>query len=100
ERAVLLDEGDYIFSHHVELGHLHSLSKNENAGYSTANGNLTFSQIEKSAVLDALTKTNFNQSRAAKLLQISRDQLRYKMKKLGIQSKSGKDAGRNLSDEE
>ncbi len=85
ERAVLLDEGDYIFSHHVELGHLHSLSKNENTGYSTTNGNLTFSQIERSAVLDALTKTNFNQSQAAKLLQISRDQLRYKMKKLGIQ---------------
>ena len=100
ERAVLLDEGDYIFSHHVELGHLHSLSKNENTGYSTTNGNLTFSQIERGAVLDALTKTNFNQSRAAKLLQISRDQLRYKMKKLGIQSKSGKDAGRNLNDEE
>ena len=100
ERAVLLDEGDYIFSHHVELGHLHSLSKNEDAGHTTANGNLTFSQIERGAVLDALTKTNFNQSRAAKLLQISRDQLRYKMKKLGIQSKSGKDAGRNLNDEE
>ena len=98
ERAVLLDEGDYIFSHQVELGHLHSLGKNENAGYSTTNGNLTFSQIEKSAVLDALTKTNFNQSRAAKLLQISRDQLRYKMKKLGIQSKSSKDAGRNLKE--
>ena len=85
ERAVLLDEGDYIFSHHVELGHLHSLSKNEDAGHTTTNGNLTFSQIERSAVLDALTKTNFNQSQAAKLLQISRDQLRYKMKKLGIQ---------------
>ncbi len=99
ERAVLLDEGDYIFSHHVELGHLHSLSKNEDAGYSTTNGNLTFSQIEKSAVLDALTKTNFNQSQAAKLLQISRDQLRYKMKKLGIKSKSSKDPGRNLNDD-
>lgn len=88
ERAVLLDDGDYIFSHHVELGHLHSLSEIKNAGYSTTNGNLTFSQIEKNAVLDALKKTNFNQSQAAKLLQISRDQLRYKMKKLGIKNKS------------
>jgi DNA-binding NtrC family response regulator len=90
ERAVLLDEGDYIFSHHVELGHLHTLSRKENVGYSTTNNNksLTFSQIERNAVFDALTKTNFNQSQAAKLLQISRDQLRYKMKKLGIQSKS------------
>ncbi|MCL6097188.1 MAG: sigma-54 dependent transcriptional regulator [Bacteroidetes bacterium] len=87
ERAVLLDEGDYIFSHDVELGHLHTLSKKESTGYTTANRSLTFSQIEKNAVLDALTKTDFNQSQAAKLLQISRDQLRYKMKKLGIKSK-------------
>ncbi|MFZ5947195.1 MAG: helix-turn-helix domain-containing protein [Stygiobacter sp.] len=42
--------------------------------------------MERSAVLDALKKTNFNQSQAAKLLQISRDQLRYKMKKLEIKS--------------
>ncbi|MCL4547316.1 MAG: sigma-54 dependent transcriptional regulator [Bacteroidetes bacterium] len=87
ERAVLLDEGDYIFSHDVELGHLHTLSKKESTGYTTANRSLTFSQIERNAVFDALTKTNFNQSQAAKLLQISRDQLRYKMKKLGIKSK-------------
>ncbi|MHB1687234.1 MAG: sigma-54-dependent transcriptional regulator [Ignavibacteriaceae bacterium] len=92
ERAVLLDEGDYIFSHHVELGHLHTfISRKENAGYSSIIKNLTFSEIEKSAVLEALTKTDFNQSQAARLLQISRDQLRYKMKKFGIQSKGGKE---------
>jgi len=35
-------------------------------------------------VRQALEKTAGNQSRAAKLLDISRDSLRYKMRKFGI----------------
>ncbi len=91
ERAVLLDEGEYIFSHHVEVGHLHTLDNKESAIPSTIRKDITFSEIERTAVLDALTKTDFNQSQAARTLEISRDQLRYKMKKLGIQSKQAKE---------
>jgi DNA-binding protein Fis len=35
-------------------------------------------------VRQALEKTEGNQSRAAELLEISRDALRYKMKKIGL----------------
>ena len=41
-------------------------------------------QMEERMVRRALQKTNGNQSRAAQLLDISRDSLRYKMRKLGI----------------
>ncbi|HKJ88738.1 MAG TPA: sigma-54 dependent transcriptional regulator, partial [Gammaproteobacteria bacterium] len=40
--------------------------------------------IERRVVIDAMEKTNWNQSRAAVLLGISRKQLRTKMKNLGL----------------
>lgn len=46
--------------------------------------NLTFEEIERRAILNALNKTKGNQTRAAKLLDIPRHVLIYRMKKLGI----------------
>jgi DNA-binding NtrC family response regulator len=82
ERAVLMDEGDYIFSHQVELGHLHHLNNESHSPRLTHNNdNISLSDVEKDTIIRALEKTNYNQSRAAKLLKISRDTLRYRMKK-------------------
>ena len=39
---------------------------------------------EKAMVVNALCQSNWNQSAAAKLLGISRDNIRYRMKKYGI----------------
>jgi two-component system response regulator PilR (NtrC family) len=41
-------------------------------------------QIEKQAILEALEKTRFNRTAAAKLLGITFRALRYRMEKLGI----------------
>ena len=41
-------------------------------------------ELEFSAVRQALERTDGNQSKAARLLRISRDALRYKMKKFGL----------------
>lgn len=40
--------------------------------------------MERSLVALALQKANGNQARAAQLLNVGRDALRYKMKKLGL----------------
>ncbi len=82
ERAVLMDEGDYIFSHQVELGHLHHLNHESHSPRLTHNNdNISLGDVEKDTIIRALEKTNYNQSQAAKLLKISRDTLRYRMKK-------------------
>jgi two-component system response regulator AtoC len=44
--------------------------------------------VERSLILKALEQTGWNQSRAAALLHLSRDQLRYRVKKYGLKPKS------------
>jgi two-component system NtrC family response regulator len=41
-------------------------------------------KVEEALVKQALKMTNGNQSKAAKLLDISRDALRYRMQKFGL----------------
>jgi two-component system response regulator PilR (NtrC family) len=40
--------------------------------------------VQRQAIMDALEKTRFNKTAAAKLLGLSFRQLRYRIKKLGI----------------
>jgi two-component system NtrC family response regulator len=56
-------------------------------GYKTGEekaGNDSLQETEKNAIIDALRKTGWNQTRAAKRLQIPRHILIYRMKKYGI----------------
>ena len=47
-------------------------------------GGMTLDQMEELAIRQALERSSRNQVRAAKLLGISRDTLRYRMKKFGL----------------
>src|SRR6266446_5205498 len=44
--------------------------------------------LERKAILDALSKTGFNRTAAAKLLGITFRQLRYRMQRLGIRDEN------------
>ena len=56
----------------------------EAAGAPAVDAGFGLRQMEEQMVRQALEKTSGNQSRAAGLLNISRDALRYKMKKFGL----------------
>jgi DNA-binding NtrC family response regulator len=47
-------------------------------------GGLSLEKLEDDLVRQALEKARYNQTRAAQLLGISRDSLRYRMKKTGL----------------
>ncbi|MCZ6832505.1 MAG: helix-turn-helix domain-containing protein, partial [Acidobacteria bacterium] len=47
-------------------------------------GEMTLEEMEKHAIGEALKRTGQNQVRAAKMLGISRDTLRYRVKKFGL----------------
>ncbi len=81
ERTILLNEDDYIQPHHLEFSHLLHQQKNDNPSFLNNEEPLSLNELEKKALIQALAKTNYNQTQAAKLLQITRDTIRYRIKK-------------------
>ena len=47
-------------------------------------GSMTLEELEREAICQALEKASHNQVKAARLLGISRDTLRYRMKKFSL----------------
>ena len=70
KRAVLLSTGDKVEADALPR----EVSNAENTG-SKSSENLSKSEFEKEQILKALKKTNFNKSKAAKLLQVTRKTL-------------------------
>ncbi len=96
ERAVLLFDDSVIRREHLALGELGSGRLSQSlrsiddiiAIGLPENGidfDSTICDIEKELILAALARANYNQSQAARLLRISRDKLRYKIKGLGLE---------------
>jgi len=84
ERAVILQSGNtlQVSSLPVEMdGNVKS--QNNNNGYLVEfpKEGISLEELEKQVVKQALEMADFNQTRASGLLNISRDTLRYKMKK-------------------
>lgn len=78
ERGCLLaDDGK------IDLCHLPPEIVPSDHPITLAGGN-ALASVEQALVIEALRKNNFNQTRAAKALGISRDNLRYRIKKYGI----------------
>ena len=87
ERAMILDEGEYISSHPAALGHLHQVSSEEHRhdeAQRDPSSEPSLFSIERDTIVKALEKTKYNQVQTAHILKITRDTLRYRMKKFGL----------------
>ncbi|HEY6231744.1 MAG TPA: sigma-54 dependent transcriptional regulator [Pyrinomonadaceae bacterium] len=88
ERAMILEDGDEITARYLPRG----LAQDSHATGATLpttadttrlpEGGVSLEDVEMSLVRQALQRSGGNQTKAAELLHISRDQLRYRMKKL------------------
>ena len=88
ERAMILEDGDEITARYLPRG----LATDSRTGTSTVTSatnlirlpaeGVSLEDVEMSLVRQALERSAGNQTKAAELLHISRDQLRYRMKKL------------------
>jgi DNA-binding NtrC family response regulator len=89
ERAMILEDGDEITAKYLPRG-LVADSRAGSAGHAGATPDqirlprdgVSLEEVEMSLVRQALEQSRGNQTKAAELLDISRDQLRYRMKKL------------------
>ncbi len=88
ERALALASADEIRAEDLQLGareDSQTITKQDLAGLRTSTPLPDYlERIEKQAILEALEKTRFNRTAAAKLLGITFRALRYRMEKLGI----------------
>ena len=83
ERAVTLCSSGTIGESDL---HMRPQTSTQTDSASTANTNLgdQVEDVQRQAIVDALEKTRYNKTAAAKLLGLSFRQLRYRIKKLGI----------------
>jgi len=89
ERAMILEDGDEITAKYLPRG-LVADSRASSDGHDGSRPDqirlprdgVSLEEVEMSLVRQALEQSRGNQTKAAELLDISRDQLRYRMKKL------------------
>lgn len=97
ERALILEDGDMITMKYLPRNLLvpdaHSLEAGGSSEGMTGAicfhlpaGGVSLDDLEMSLVRQAMAQSGGNQTRAAELLCISRDQLRYRLKKLDVPS--------------
>jgi DNA-binding NtrC family response regulator len=82
ERAMLLTEGDVLQASHFPM-----LGRQAADGHDLElpAGGVNLEQLERDLVVQALKRTGGNQTRAATLLGLNRDQIRYRIEKFGLQ---------------
>ncbi len=84
ERAVLLSKGDSIQANDIVLGRIETPKTIEQTGITLPDQGIDLHDLESQLIRQALARTNNNQTKAAKLLHLSRDAFRYRLEKLGI----------------
>jgi DNA-binding NtrC family response regulator len=88
ERIVVLEGGDVILPEHLPkevLGPAPRSTSSAGALISIPDEGLSLQEVEKSLIVQALEKTGGNKTRAAKLLGVTYDTLRYQVKKFGLE---------------
>ena len=87
ERAMIFEEQPLITAKNLPIrSNKSSLAPSDRTPEKFSNNNLSLEDMEMEMLKDALKKAKGNKSQAAKLLKITRDTLRYKLKKYGLNS--------------
>lgn len=86
ERAMIFEETTLITPKYIPIQIHPQIQSVTSMGSLKRVKNMDLYEMEKTLILNALNKAQGNKSRAAKFLNISRDTLRYKLKKFAIPS--------------
>jgi two-component system, NtrC family, response regulator AtoC len=86
ERAMILGEGDSLLLEHLPMEIVGGNQEQIMTGFNLPPGGISMEKLEESLVKRALIIACGNQTKAARLLGMSRDSLRYRMQKFGIES--------------
>ncbi len=84
---MVLETGEAVLPEHLPQEILETGARPDHAeagGISLPDGGLSLEELEKSLIVQALEKAGGNKTRAAKLLDMTYDSLRYQIKKFGL----------------
>jgi DNA-binding NtrC family response regulator len=85
ERAVLLSESDVLQPSDFESLKRQPAPSGEVTGqFQLPSAGVNLEEVEKSLVIQALERSGGNQTRAAAMLGLHRDQIRYRIEKFGL----------------
>jgi transcriptional regulator with PAS, ATPase and Fis domain len=84
ERAMIFEESSLITSEHIPIRANSRAKTAVPPEIFNQTQNMDLYEMEKSLIQNALQRTHGNKSQAAKLLNITRDTLRYKLKRFSI----------------
>ena len=84
ERAMILGEGSFLLLEHLPMEIVGGNQEQITTGVSIPPEGISMEKLEESLVREALIMTCGNQTKAAMLLGVSRDSLRYRMQKFAI----------------
>ena len=85
ERAVLLCKGEVIGAEDIVPGPVdQAVAGSDASGIVLPPGGIDMRELENRLIQQALARTNNNQTKAARLLHLSRDAFRYRLEKLGL----------------
>jgi DNA-binding NtrC family response regulator len=83
ERAMLLAEGEELTTGNFPIVEQHAVDLSESVDLPA--GGIDLEQLERSLVIQALQRSAWNQTRAATLLGLNRDQIRYRIEKFKLE---------------
>jgi len=91
ERAVLLTDGQRLSPLDLpsEIRHPKGAADGGTGGVRLPPAGLVLEELEKDLVVQALARSRGNRTRAARLLGMNRDQIRYRIEKFGLQAAHG-----------
>ena len=84
ERAILLCEGDEIQVEDLPLEIRQQSEPSSNFSFKLPPEGISFEELEQSLIIQAMEQTNWNITRAAKMLGLSFRTLQYRLEKFGI----------------
>ena len=90
ERAIILEDGDEITTKYLSMGPAAEAAEpGQGAVVRLPAEGISLEKVEETLLRQAMVLSGGNQTRAARLLDISRDALRYKLKKFGVGGRDG-----------
>src|SRR5437588_10933516 len=84
ERAILLAESDYITVEDLPLAVRQESRPVAEAGFKLPAEGVNFEDVERNLILQAMERTDYNITKAAKLLGLTFRTLQYRLEKFGI----------------